>query len=78
MGIKTLLKGSESVKRYIESVCNLEADAWLLRFLGLRGAGGGAVQRTAAASSRTELAAFPEHLPLALGALWDHEQDIPH
>lgn len=48
----------------------LEAQALLLGFLGFGGAGRGAVQGTAAASCRTELAAFSEHLHLALSALW--------
>lgn len=49
---------------------HLEAHALLLGFLGFgRAGGGGAVQGTATASCRTELAAFPEHLHLALGAL---------
>lgn len=49
----------------------LETRTLLLAFLGFRGAGGGAVQGTAAASCRTELAAFLEHLHLALSALLD-------
>lgn len=50
-------------------VCYLVAEALLLGVPGFRGAGGGAVQRAAAASCRTKLAAFSKHLRLALGAL---------
>lgn len=50
-------------------VSNLEAQAVLLGLLGFGGAGRGAVQGAAAASCRTQLAAFPKHLPLALCAL---------
>lgn len=50
----------------------LEADTRLLSggFPRVRGAGGGAVQGTAAATCGTELAAFSKHLHLALCALW--------
>ena len=48
----------------------LEAEAMLLSFSGFRGTGGGAVEGTAAASSRAELAALPKHFHLAICALW--------
>lgn len=66
-------KGILKLCTQVGDKCYLEADALLLSFLGFRGAGGGAVQGAAAASSRTELAAFPEHLRLALGALWGNK-----
>ena len=61
---------------HLKDKCYLEADALLLSLLGFRGAGGGAVQGAAAASCRTELAAFPEHLRLGLSALWGNTQNI--
>lgn len=68
---------------YIRIICTqvsdvryLEAQALLLGFLGFQGAGGGAVQGTAAASCRTELAAFPEHLHLTLSALRDENKKV--
>lgn len=54
----------------------LEAQALLLGFLGFGGAGGRAVQGTAAASRRTELAAFSKHLHLGLSALWGENRLI--
>lgn len=60
---------------HVSGVHYLEAQTLLLGFLGFRGAGGGAVQRTTAASRRTKLAAFPEHLHLALSALPDKKQE---
>lgn len=60
----------------ISDMFYLEAQALLLGFLGFGGAGGGAVQGTAAASCRTELAAFPEHLHLGLSALWGENRLI--
>lgn len=60
----------------ISNVRYLEAQARLLGFLGFRGAGGGAVQGTAAASCRTELATFPEHLHLTLSALQDENKKV--
>lgn len=59
---------------HVSDMSYLEAQARLLGFLWFGGAGGGAVQGTTAASCRTELAAFPEHLPLALSALWGKKQ----
>lgn len=58
--------------------CYLETHALLLGFLCFGGAGGGAVQGTAAASCRTELAAFPKHLHLALSALWGKNKFHEH
>lgn len=52
----------------------LEAQALLLGFLGFGGAGGRAVQGTAAASRRMELAAFAKHLHVGLSALWGEKQ----
>lgn len=60
----------------VKDKCYLEAEALLLSFLGFGGAGGGAVQGTATASCRTELAAFPEHLRLALSALWGNTKNM--
>lgn len=51
-----------------------EAQALLLGFLRFRGAGGGAVERTTTSSCRTKLAAFSEHLHLALSALPDYKK----
>lgn len=56
---------------YQIEVCYLETQALFFVFFDFRGAGGGAVQGTAAASCRAELAAFPKHLHLAIGALWN-------
>ncbi len=62
----------------VSDMCYLESQARLLGVLCFGGAGGGAVQGTAAASSRPELAAFSKHLPLALSALWSKNKKIEH
>lgn len=59
---------SQALVHRCRCVCYLVAEALLLGVLGFRGAGGGAVQRAAAASCRTKLAAFSK-LRLALAAL---------
>ena len=64
-----LFSSPEAHVKVTGPVCYLEAETLLFGVFGFRGARGGAVQGTAAATCGSELAAFPEHLDLGLSCL---------